>query len=240
MLIKRIKPDSYLKKFVECCKDKFSNNLVAIVVYGSYAWGFFDEKKSDYDVFVFFKDKVPKGKNTLKKRFKRVSISYYMTINDVLKKGHFGHFTSYITLLKSGRVVYSTNEYKKFLRKLQKINLFEEIVDVGSVEAKTIQRANILKKRSGFKAAKWALPSIRVQLQMLTYIRRGKLIWNLKKNLRKNKDILTKKERSFVRDLNKRVKERDEKFGRKDKKSTLDLMYKLNKEIILHLGSLFK
>lgn len=240
MLVKRIRADEYLRKFVDYCKDKFGNNLVAIIIFGSYAWGYFDKKKSDYDVFVIFRDKVPKGKLQIKKKFGRMAIHYFCKADELLRNAHFGHWTSYITLLKSAKVLYATKEYKKFLRELKKTNLFEKAIDVASVEAKTIVKANSLKERKGFKAAKWALPSIRVQLQMLTYVRYHKLIWNLSKNLRKNRDILTKKERGFMKELNKKVRKRDDSFGEGDKKIALDLMYKLNKEIALHLGDLLK
>ena len=32
------------------------SNLIAIVIYGSYIWKYFDKKKSDYDVFVIFRN----------------------------------------------------------------------------------------------------------------------------------------------------------------------------------------
>ena len=36
MRIRKIKPDKYLKDFIEYCKEKFGENLIGIVIYGSY------------------------------------------------------------------------------------------------------------------------------------------------------------------------------------------------------------
>ena len=236
--IRKIKADKYLKNFIKYCKEKFGDNLAAIVIYGSYAWGYFDKKKSDYDVFMIFKDKIPYGEKELRKKFKKVGGFYYLNIDELLKRAHLGHWTSYITLLTSARVLYSTKEYEKFLRKLKKINLLEEIIDIAGVELRSINRANILKKTRGYKAVKWALASIRVQLQLFSYLRYKKLIWNIKENLKKNKDILTKEEMVFLEILDKKVRKRINKFNKKDKNMALNLIYKLNKEIIFSLKKL--
>jgi len=145
MLFRR--KNKYLEKFVEFCKRKFGDNLAAIVVFGSYAQGFFDKKKSDYDIFIIFRDKIPQGKIELKKKFPKVSVSYFLTLDDLMKRAHLGHFTSYITLLTKGSItLYKTKEYKKFLRKLKKKNLLEEVVDVVRMEHKTKYEKNILNK----------------------------------------------------------------------------------------------
>jgi len=69
MLIRKIKPDNYLKKFIEYCREKFGDNLVAVVVFGSYAWGYFDKKKSDYDLFVILRGKIIDQENVRKKPY---------------------------------------------------------------------------------------------------------------------------------------------------------------------------
>ncbi|MBI5803773.1 hypothetical protein HY450_00850 [Candidatus Pacearchaeota archaeon] len=38
-----IKPDNYLKRFIDYCKKEYGDNLLAIVIYGLYAWGYFDK-----------------------------------------------------------------------------------------------------------------------------------------------------------------------------------------------------
>ena len=238
MLVKKIGADKYLKRFVEYCKKKFGGNLGAIIIYGSYSLGYFDDKKSDYDIFILFKKEIPKGKRTLKRKFPKISVNYFMTFEDVMKKSHLGHFATYITLLKSRGVIYCIPEYKKLLRRLKKLNLFEKMIDLTVIEAKSIYEINHLKKVSKYNALKWALPSIRKRLQFLSFIRFNKLIWNLRKNLRKNKDVLDKDEIEFILGLHRQILNRKPYFSSKDKIRSIGLIEKIDKEIIFHLRDL--
>lgn len=238
--LRRIRADNYLKNFIDYCKVKFGDNLMAIVIYGSYAWSYFDKKESDYDVFIIFKNFVPEGKEDIAKRFRKITIQYYITAEELVRKVHLGHWTSYITLLKSAKILYSTKEYEKFLRKLGKINLLEKLIDIASIEGKTLQRIENLKKLKGYKASKWALPSIRVQLQMLTYLKYNKLIWDLKENLEKNKENLTDEEILFLEKLDGKVKSRSNEFSRKDRDIALGILSRLNGEIILNLKDVIR
>jgi len=183
---------------------------------------------------------VPRGKAEIKRKFPKIAIQYFMTTEELLNNTHFGHWTSYITLLKGGRILYTTKGFKKFLKKLKKKNLFEELIDIAGIEYKYQYERKELKKRKGFKAVKWALPSIRKRLQLLTYIRKHKLIWKIGKNIQLNKDILNKEERKFLLNLNKKLKNRSKNFNKKDEKRTIDILNKLNKEIIIKEFTLIK
>ncbi len=230
--LKRIKSDEYLKNFVEFCKEKYRDNLVAITIYGSYPWGYFDKKKSDYDIFVIFKDETPKGKKEINKKFPKISLQYFCTTKDLLRKVEEGHWSIYITLLKSARLLYYTKEYKKFLKELKKIDFIEQLTDTAAMEYKANFEIETLKKCKGYKAAKWALPSIRKRLQLLTYIRRKKAIWNIKKIAKLNKDVLTREERNFIINLDKKVKSRENSFTKQDKNKAVEILKKLNHQII--------
>jgi len=236
----RIKPDSYLKGFIDYSKKEFGDNLAAVVIYGSYVWGYFDKKKSDYDVFVIFRDEVPEGKEKLARKFPKVSLQYFVTTGELLDKAHFGHFTSYITLLKSGKVVYKTKEYDLFLRKMKGSNLFGKVIDIVGFEAKFFRKRKMFENRLGFKAAKWALPSIRVGLQLRIFVVKRKLVWDLRKVIDYNKDILDKKESKFLIDLEKKVLKRSEDFKRKDREIALSIFDKVSKETFLSLAEIFK
>ncbi len=230
--LKKIKSDAYLKNFVKFCEEKYKNNLIAITIYGSYAWGYFDKNKSDYDIFVIFKDRTPKGKKEINRKFPKISLQYFCTANDLLIKVKEGHWSIYITLLKSAKILYHTIEYKKFLKELKKINFLEQLMDTAAMEYKANFEIGALKKVRGYKAAKWALPCIRKRLQLLTYIRRKKLIWNVRKVAKLNKDILSKEEIYFILDLDKKVKMRQNSFMKDDKNKAIEILNKLNHEII--------
>ncbi|MDP2649774.1 MAG: nucleotidyltransferase domain-containing protein [bacterium] len=234
--LKKINADIYLKDFVSFCKERYEDNLTAIIIYGSYPWGYFDKKKSDYDVFVIFKTKTPKSKKLAQKEFLRkfpkISLQYFCTTDELLRKVEEGHWSIYITLLKSAKILYYTKEYKKFLKELKKVDFIEQLMDTAAMEYKANFEIETLKKSRGYKAAKWALPSIRKRLQLLTYIRRKKAIWNIKKIVRLNKDILTKEERDFIVDLDKRVKKRENSFTKIDKNKSIEILKKLNHQIL--------
>ena len=236
ILIKKTRPDSYLKKFVKYCKDNYQDNLLAIVIYGSYAWGYFDKRKSDYDVFVIFKDKAPNKKalavGEFKKLFPRVTLQYYCTADELIHKVNEGHWSIYITLIKSGKVLFHNRGYRSFLKKLKKINFVKELLDTMAMQYKARFEINTLKKIHGYKAAKWALPSIRKRLQLLTYIRRKKVIWDLKKVVKLNNDILSEEESNYLFKLDKRVRSRSKKFKLRDKKTAIIILKKLNHELL--------
>ena len=233
MLIRKKRADKYLQDFINFCKEKYKDNLIAIVIYGSYPWGYFNKEKSDYDVFVIFSDKTPKNKREIEKKFPKITLQYFCTSEELIDKVSRGHWSVYITLLKSARVLYATKEYKKFLKRLKKIDFIEQLIDTVSIEFKTGFEIKELKKKRGYVALKWALPLLRKRLQLLTYIKRKKAIWNLRKVVRLNKKVLGKDERGFILNLDKRVRKRENKFSPEDRKMTLKILKKLNEEILI-------
>jgi len=245
LFIRRIRKDNCLKEFVSYCKEKYGDNLVAIVIYGSYAWGYFDKEKSDYDIFVILKERVEESKKLAQKRitrkFPKVSLQYFCSMDNLLFKVREGHWSIYITLLKSARAIYATREYRWFLRELRKMDFVKEVFNLAAMEYKAKFEKDALRKVKGYKAAKWALPSVRKRLQLLTYIRRGRTVWNLKKIVRLNKDILTKEEGKFLMELDKKVRMRSEKFGKKDEGIVIRILDKLIYELLAkELGSIVK
>lgn len=231
-----IRKDSYLKDFVSYCKNNF-NNLAAIVIYGSYAWGYFDKKKSDYDVFVIFKGKVPRSKTKLMKKFKRMSISYFCSINSLEKRKGLEHWASYITLTNAGKILYKTKDYEKFLEKIKKGNFLKE-KNIPAIKRKIKYERGTLTKLRGFKALKWAFSSIRKRLSLLSYVKNKKLTWRFKGVLFENKDILNKNELDFLKKLERKIKKRDSEFNQSDKKISLKILEKADKELLTRLGSL--
>lgn len=113
------------------------------------------------------------------------------------------------------------------------MNFLEKLTDTIAMRYKAKKEIKVLKRINGYKASKWALPSIRKILQLLTYLRKNRLIWNLKKVVRLNKDILTKDEIKFIINLDKSVKKRKNLFTKKDKEISIDILNKLNHEILI-------
>jgi predicted nucleotidyltransferase len=237
---RKIRPDRNLKQFMNYCENKFKDNLFAIIIYGSYAWGYFDKEKSDYDIIVILKNKTKINKKEIEKIFPKLSLQYLMSKKEILNYTHLGHFTTYITLLKSGRTLYVKRGYKRFLRKLRKTNLLERTFDAVAIAAKTTKEIKQLESVRGYNGLKWALPAIRKRIQLLTYIRFKKLIWNLRLNLWKNRDIFTKQERRFIIQLNKGLRSRSNDFPKRKKTQAIAILRKLRSELITNLTELLK
>jgi len=228
MLLKGMKSDIYLKKFINHSKKKFKENLIAIVIYGSYPWKYFDKTKSDYDIFAIFKNKPLRNRKEINKKFPKISLQYFCTEKELIEKIKKGHFSIYVTLLKSAKVLYKTKEYSKFLKELKTIKFSKKKFIKKTID-KTDFELKVLRNNNGYVGAKCIFPSIRKRLQLLTYVEKNKLIWDLKKV---SKKFLDKNERNFVLKLDKKIKNRSNKFDKKDKIEVVRILNKLNKKLV--------
>ncbi|MFH1592961.1 MAG: nucleotidyltransferase domain-containing protein [Candidatus Woesearchaeota archaeon] len=234
--MQQIRPDKYLQKVIEYSKSKFGDNLAAIVIHGSYALGYFDKRKSDYDLSFYFKNKIPAGKETLKKKFPKIWIHYFMTLEDVLEYCHLSHFTLYITLLTKGsKAIYSTKEYRQMLKELKKKNLRSIEFDTADLKYKYGNEINVFQKSKSYSALKWALPMIRKRLQLLSYLSKSKLVWDLDKNLNINRKCFSEDEIRFMKNLNKRLFQRDNHFSDEDIDKTINLCQIIQDKIFLRI-----
>lgn len=99
-MINTIKPDSYLENFSNLCKQKFGKNLIGLGIYGSFVWGYFDKEKSDYDVFLVFKDEIKDENEIPKGKLEKISLQYFSTPKQLFELIHEGHWSLYITLFR--------------------------------------------------------------------------------------------------------------------------------------------
>lgn len=229
-MIRKIKTDSYLKKFLDFCKQRYGKNLIAVGIYGSYAWGYFDKEKSDYDVFLIFNHPLKNEGEMLTKKFRKISVQYFCTKRELLNLIKKGHWAVYITFLKSARMLYSSQEYKIVMNKMKKIDFIKNLQDLKRIKFMAKFEHNALKKSNGYIGAKYAYPGLRSRLQLLTYIRYRKLIWDLSKVIKLNKDVLNEREQKLIMQLEKSVRERKNIFS--DKKMAINLLDRLNERIL--------
>lgn len=231
-MVRIIKKDFYLQKFVDFCKKKYDKNLLAIGIYGSYAWGYFDKQKSDYDIFLIFNSKTRSERGFLMKKFPKIAVHYFCSLDQLSILFKKGHWSPYITFLTSARMLSSRIEYGKFIKKMKKINFLDYFENTKRIKWKFQFDKDVIRKTKGYKCIKYALPTLRVRLQFLTYIKTKKLIWNLSKNINLNKDFLDVDEKRFLLSLDNKVKKREKKFSVFDKKRTINLLNKIYKEIM--------
>ncbi len=227
-MIRRIKSDSNLKKFIEFCKQRYGKNLIVIGIYGSYALGYFDKDKSDYDVFLFFNSKVRNETKFLDNKFKKISVLQFCSSKELFELIKKGHWAIYITLLTSARMLYYSREYEILIKKLKKINFINNLNNFNRIKWKIGFDKRNIKKGKGYSGAKYTLPALRSNLQLLTYIKYKKSIWDLKKIVKLNKDILTREEQEFLIQLEKSVKRR-KNFN--NKKIAINILEKIKENI---------
>lgn len=233
-MLRKIRLDSYIKTFVDFCKKRYGKNLIAIGIYGSYAWGYFDKQKSDYDVFLIFNHHQKDDVKQFEDKFKKVSFQYFCSTKELLKLIRDGHWSVYITFIISARMLYSSKKYEVLINKLRKIDFVKNLKDTKRIEYIAKFEREVLQKTEGYKGAKYAFPGLRSRLQLLTYIRYKKLVWNLKKVVRLNKDILSNKEKRYLFQLEKITRERKNVFT--NKKMAINLLNRINKEILYLLN----
>ncbi len=233
MLVKEIKPDSYLKSFTNLCRNQYGNNLIGVGIYGSYAWGYFDEKKSDYDVFLVFNHRV-KNEVSLN-NLEKISLQYSHSKKQLLKLISEGHWSLYITLLEGAKMLYHTRDYDNFISKLGETDFVDNLKNTDRIKFKAGFDTKVIRENKGYDGAKYALPALRSRLQLLTYIKYRKPIWDLRKVIRLNDSFLTDKEKSLVIQLDKSVKKRRDVFP--NKKMALSILDKINRETLFLLKS---
>jgi hypothetical protein len=230
MLIKTIKPDSYLENFSNLCKQKFGENLIGLGIYGSYAWGYFDKEKSDYDVFLVFNHEIKDESEIPKGKLERITIQYFSTPKQLFELVREGHWSLYITLLESAKMIYHTSEYETFIGELRKIDFVENLKNTKRLGWKAGFDREVIEKEEGYSGAKYAFPALRSRLQLLTYVKYRKPIWDLNEVIKLNKDFLSLNEQEYIIQLEKSVRERKNVFP--DREMAIKTLEKINGEIL--------
>ncbi len=127
-------------------------------------------------------------------------------------------------------MIYHTKEYEKFINELRKIDFVENLKNTDRIKFKAKFDREVIEKEEGYSGAKYALPSLRSRLQLLTYIKNRKLIWNLCDAIKFNQDILNPNEQKFLCQLEKSVRARKNVFP--NRKMALNLFDRFNEQIL--------
>jgi len=173
-----------IKKFI---LQRYCDNLVAILVFGSANTGHFREGKSDIDTMIFLKklnslDLKKETKFLINKLSSENFRTQYLHTTRSLKKyvkKRVSWSTRITILSKEGsRVLYSTPEFKKLKEYL--IKNFPSKEDIRKyVKGKDkVELSGYFKKIKNFELTKGIFSHIRRKLQIIVYFQTKKLIFN--------------------------------------------------------------
>ncbi len=196
------------KNIIKNSLKRYNENLAAILIFGSYNTGRFVFGISDIDSIILLKreDNIDfeNGKHELGNELAdiKLKILHFKTLKDY--KEHIyqeGSWSSWITVIKGSKVVYSTPEFEDFRRELHsnpinKIKLLDYVIKKDKFELE-----GYLKDLSGWDLTKGLFSHIRRKLQILNYYLGNELNFDYNICLRNLKEIDNKESLEELGDL---------------------------------------
>ncbi len=171
-----------IKKFL---KNKYKENLAAILVFGSANTGEWKEGKSDIDLIILFRDnsklKLIKEKNRLFKELPKFSTSaiHFRTIKNYEKHIYKeGSWSSWITAINGSKKLYSTKEFEKFRNHLIKNPISKKKL-INYVKGKDhFELKGYFKKIKFFDLTKALFSHLRRKIQIMNYYKIKQIIFD--------------------------------------------------------------
>lgn len=210
---------------------RYKNNLAGILIFGTANTGYFVEGKSDIDHMIFLKKQ--NGLNLKKEseylfetlRKYHFSTQYFNTlkgIKEYIKKRK--SFSTYITIVSDdgSRVIYSTPEFEKTKEWLLKHPFKKQEIKNLVREKDKFELEGYFKDIKDYELTKGLMSHIRRKLQIMNYLKTGKLIFDY------NKCIY-----NINPDNKQELDELYQKYKQREKlsKGEIDYYYKLAKEL---------
>jgi len=232
MKIRKTKPDKYLTNLLDYCNSQYDKEIIAIVNFGTYVWGNFDKKRSDYDTFFVVKDSKKKYiSKDVRKKFPKISIAYFNTIQELKNQVTRGEWAVYYVLNNKAKILCHKKEYKSFLLWLSKHKFNTKKTLKRYAKFRSRQDMNEIKNRQGWRFTKWLYLSIMKRVFLITQSTYGKSSLNFQKDLEKNKYLFNKEEIAELYRLYKNYRSR-KSTPRTKRKLIVNILKKLNIEIV--------
>lgn len=171
----------YLDRFSNFLQEKLGDDLVGLIIYGSYVRGYFDPLTSDYDVMVLFKKELPGLKEEIKEKFPKVSLQVYGEIDILKQKIALGSWSTYIVLAYTGKIIYQNPELEKFIQDLKTNNPFNLKLlkdNKKKVMGNLADQTELAATFNGFELNKFLYSSLIKRFQLLHFIKTGEILLN--------------------------------------------------------------
>lgn len=235
----QVQKDAYLDSFLADARERFGDNLQAVLIYGSYIEGYFDPAVSDYDVMLFFaQEPSPDHKTGLEQRFPRVTLMYYLTLDELDNRIQQGSWSLYIAILRGAVVLYQDEEFRRFTADLENLDMQKVLSDgktVKKIREKFETEIQVQSEREGLEAIKWFVPTLRRMLQVLTYLETNKTVWGFEENMATNQNIFTDEQLNFIKDMQEKLMHRSDDFEEQDKQQAVRVLTKLSNIVLSKL-----
>ncbi len=167
-------------KIIHFCKNKYKNNLAAVLIYGSYFTGNYKENESDLDLIILLKSIPPKEKDKgeLIKKIPslKLFIHHLKTIKDYKKEIYEkGSWSSWIVLTKGSKIIFSSKEFIDFQKSLINYPINKNKLMKFIIEKDNFDLNIDLPKKSGWPATKMIFAHIRRKLQILYFYKKNQI-----------------------------------------------------------------
>jgi len=170
------------KRIIESSLRKYNENLAAILIFGSYNTGQFVFGISDIDAIILFKRRenidFENEKYELGNELEdiRLKILHFKTLKDYEEHIYNkGSWSSWITVIKGSKILYSTHEFEDFKKRLENNPISKERLKEYIKDKDKFELEGYLKESSGWDLTKGLFSHIRRKLQILNYYKGNEL-----------------------------------------------------------------
>ncbi len=196
-----------IQKIKSFIYNRYKNNLAAILIFGSVNTDHFKEGESDIDHMIFVKEQENLNfedeiKFLLRELGKYGFATQYFhsleSIKKYLKTNNRLGWSTYITIVADdgSRVIYSTPEFEKMKTELMRNKPTKNEVKNYVKEKDDFELHGYFKEIGGYILTKALMAHLRRKLQVLSYFKTGKLIFDYETCLN-NVNTNNKDEREF-------------------------------------------
>lgn len=168
----------YLKNALNYLTLNAGENLLGVIIYGSYTTKSFDTNVSDFDLIIVVKKDVSALITSFEEMFPRISVQLCLTPIEIIKKIQEGGWNTYLVLTKTGTILYDSEQFSLLREEIKKnsINFRNlSLQDKTSLVKKFKGNVQELRNKTGYNFTKYFYYSFLRVSQILHFIRTGKV-----------------------------------------------------------------
>ncbi len=202
----------YLKNALDYLTLNLGENLLGVIIYGSYTTSHFDANLSDFDLIIIVKKDVSAFIESFSAIFPRISVQLCLSPADIVEKIQKGGWNTYLVLTNTGTILYDSEQFLQLRDEIRKNGISFKNLSLSD-KANLIKkfRGNIreLKDKTGYNYTKYFYYSLLRVIQILHFIQTGKVETDLKVLLRECDEVFIKRNLGFLLAVQRAVLKRE-------------------------------